>query len=133
MQQFSAKLKETLERYRKDPTDVEAWKEAKVQQSELNDYSKDPQQSLSLVGILTRKYHRKNKIQELMMNDYKNSLCLNHLQRYEDDCNHRIEVDYRTFETSIIKLQSSLKKENQNEFQTKSRNTVIFQNPFSKS
>ena len=67
------------------------------------------------------------------MNDYKNSLCLNHLQKYEDDCNHRIEVDYHTFETSIIKLQSSLKKENQSEFQTKRRNTVIFQNPFSKS
>ena len=66
------------------------------------------------------------------MNAYKNSLCLNHVQKDEDDCNHRIEVDYHTFETSIIKLQSSLKKENQSEFQAKRKNTVIFQNPFSK-
>ena len=60
-----------------------------------------------------------------MMNNYKNSLCMNHIYNQEDDCNHRIEVDYHTFETTIIKLQSSIKKENTNEKES-IKNTIIF-------
>ena len=59
---------------------------------------------LGLAAILTRKYHRKSTISEKMIENYKNQLAINKIDKYYHDSNHRIEHDYFNTETKIIKI-----------------------------